>query len=77
MTEKFIHTDGGKVNAMDRDDVIDELVEMKASELEDELSDEIDCFIFDLNEMDNDELAESYLDYMGGEMRVEVRKTEE
>jgi len=72
------HSDylAGEVEVMDRTKVIDELVDLRRSELEDELENDIECYENDLEEMTNLELAKWHSDYMAGEMRVEVWKAE-
>ncbi|NQV25032.1 MAG: hypothetical protein HQ518_11760 [Rhodopirellula sp.] len=74
---KFVNTDCGEVKVMDRTEVIDELVELRRFDLEDELETDVECYEDDLEEMTHDELAKWYSDYRPGEMRVEVLKTEE
>ena len=73
---KFVNTDCGEVEVMDRTEVIDELVDLRRSDLEDELENDIECYENDLEEMTNLELAKWHSDYMAGEMRVEVPKTD-
>lgn len=74
----FINTEYGKETVMCRADVIDDLVGLRRFDLEDELENDIECYESDLEEMSNQKLADWYSDYYTtGEMRLEVRKTEE